>query len=474
MPAARYWRVVGVDTWGGGALSLSELRLYSSGGEVAATLGCTHAPSAGTLASLNDASLATACEVSREAYASAGFAFTFDCGASTSVSAFGFGTGSDAGRSRALAIGTLQYLDAGAWVTHATFGAFPWPGANAWSGNPSGGDEQWSLVAALLPMEDDFVAAKGGAWTVSGAVAIDSAPRFVGVPSARFNGGRMTSAYSADTDLASGDWTVEFWVQFSTLSTAVIYNHGVGTGYFSVQVWLNGSTFGLRGFSPGGAMVYNILGGTASAGVPYFVSARRAGSTITLHVDGVLIGSASVATALFGAAIGPTLGAYSDGVAPMNGWLGQVRITKGVAREAVVPSAPFPVGSGGGVVFLAPPVDTRPIAAHVAASAAVPAHATGALQGSVTARDVEFGGRGVVSGTVKRDADPVDLPMRRRVRLFDERSGLLVREAWSEAATGAYSFAGLDATRTYTVVAYDHEHHYRAVIADNMTPEAAP
>lgn len=471
MPAARYWRVVGVDTWGGGALSLSELRLYSSGGEVVATLGCTHAPSAGVLAALSDASLATTCEFSREAYASAGFAFTFDCGASTSVSAFGFGTGGDADHSRAPAMGTLQYLDADTWVTQATLGAFPWPGANAWSGNPSGGDEQWSLVAALLPMEDDFVAEKGGAWTAAGTVSIDSTPRFVGVPSARFNNGRLTSAYSADTDLASGDWTIEFWVQFSTVSTAVIYNDGVGTSYWSVQVWLNGSTFGLRGFNPGGSMVCNILGGTASTGVPYFISARRAGSTITLHVNGTLIGSASVPGPLFGAAIGPTLGAYSDGVAPMDGWLGQVRITKGVAREAVVPGAPFPIGSGGGVVFLAQPVDTQAFAALVAASAAVPAHATCVLQGSVTARDVAFGGAGVVSGTVKRDADPVDLPMRRRVRLFDERSGLLVREAWSEAATGAYSFAGIDAARTYTVVAYDHDRAYRAVIADNMTPE---
>lgn len=93
------------------------------------------------------------------------------------------------------------------------------------------------------------------------------------------------------------------------------------------------------------------------------------------------------------------------------------------------------------------------------------------LPGLELARDIEFGGCGVVIGTVKRDADPVDLPMRRRVRLFDERSGLLVREAWSDAATGAYSFAGLDASRTYTVVAYDHDHAYRAVIADNMTPE---
>ncbi len=138
---------------------------------------------------------------------------------------------------------------------------------------------------------------------------------------------------------------------------------------------------------------------------------------------------------------------------------------------------PYP-GSGVltdvGAQNLALVTETARHRAVIAATADVHGFVTAPASRLLTARDVAFGGAGVISGTVKRDADPLDLPMRRRVRLFDERSGLLVREAWSEAATGAYSFAGLDATRTYAVVAYDHEHHYRAVIADNMTPEAAP
>ena len=44
----------------------------------------------------------------------------------------------------------------------------------------------------------------------------------------------------------------------------------------------------------------------------------------------------------------------------------------------------------------------------------------------------------------------------------------------SDAITGAYSFDYVDMTRKYTVISYDHTGIYRAVIADNQTPELIP
>ena len=63
MPAARYWRIVGVETYAGGDLELSELHLYDASGRVdaAATLTSTIAPAAGTLAALQDDNLGTTC-----------------------------------------------------------------------------------------------------------------------------------------------------------------------------------------------------------------------------------------------------------------------------------------------------------------------------------------------------------------------------------------------------------------------------
>ena len=85
--------------------------------------------------------------------------------------------------------------------------------------------------------------------------------------------------------------------------------------------------------------------------------------------------------------------------------------------------------------------------------------------------DRDFGGFGRIAGTVKEDGTP-DVPVKRRVRLHREQDGLLIREVWSHPTTGAYSFDHIDTTKRYTVITYDYEHDYRAVIADNITPEA--
>lgn len=83
-------------------------------------------------------------------------------------------------------------------------------------------------------------------------------------------------------------------------------------------------------------------------------------------------------------------------------------------------------------------------------------------------------GVGRIYGTVARKGDPVNTPLRRKVRLFREVDGLLVREMWSDAVTGEYEFRFVDELQTWTVIAYDYEHNFRAVIADNLTPEVMP
>lgn len=97
---------------------------------------------------------------------------------------------------------------------------------------------------------------------------------------------------------------------------------------------------------------------------------------------------------------------------------------------------------------------------------------TGAIRDMITG--VLGQGIGRVRGTVKRKDQPANVPLKRRVRLVRERDGLVVREAWSDAATGEYDFKYIDELQTWTVIAYDHEHNFRSVIADNLTPEMMP
>ena len=92
MPAARYWRVVGVETYTGGDLELSELHMYDTAGrlDATATLTSTVAPTAGALSALQDGDLGTACRFAGSALRAGGFALMWDFGGPQSVSRLKF------------------------------------------------------------------------------------------------------------------------------------------------------------------------------------------------------------------------------------------------------------------------------------------------------------------------------------------------------------------------------------------------
>lgn len=88
-------------------------------------------------------------------------------------------------------------------------------------------------------------------------------------------------------------------------------------------------------------------------------------------------------------------------------------------------------------------------------------------------RNIHFGGAGLIIGSVKEKAaqsGTLNRALVRRVQLFSAQTNLLVAETWS-AADGSYRFDHLDPDQRFTVVAHDHERHYRAVIADRLQPQ---
>lgn len=211
-------------------------------------------------------------------------------------------------------------------------------------------DASFSSVAALLPMNGTagsttFTDVKGNVWTPAGGAQISTAHSFFGVGVGVFDGdARVITPDSAELRMATGDFTIEFLVRFTAVGVNhVIVNKGVDTGNFAYQVWVNtANQFGFRGAVVGGGSVgLDILGGAAAAGVDYFMSARRSGDVFTLHVNGSLIGTQTISGARY-ADSGPLcIGAFSNGVAGLQGYLGQVRITPGVVRSTSTPVAPW-------------------------------------------------------------------------------------------------------------------------------------
>lgn len=111
------------------------------------------------------------------------------------------------------------------------------------------------------------------------------------------------------------------------------------------------------------------------------------------------------------------------------------------------------------------PLFSAPLSGPATHALATRTHATGDLS--------DLGGAGRITGRVKVDSNP-DYPVRRRVRLFDQRDNRLVAEQWSDPVTGLYSFDNINAARRYVVISYDHTGVYNAEVLDAMEPEPMP
>lgn len=87
--------------------------------------------------------------------------------------------------------------------------------------------------------------------------------------------------------------------------------------------------------------------------------------------------------------------------------------------------------------------------------------------GSLARRDVVDGGHGSIVGKITIEGHAA----RRCVRLFEARTGRLLRQTWS-SEDGRYGFNYIDPAREYFVLAHDHTGQFNAVIADRVQAEA--
>lgn len=100
-----------------------------------------------------------------------------------------------------------------------------------------------------------------------------------------------------------------------------------------------------------------------------------------------------------------------------------------------------------------------------------PSDTAAVLRPRLSSIDRQDGGRGRIVGTVKEKGTPANIPLRRRVVLLSMPGSRAIRETWSDPVSGVYEFNEIDMNRRYTVVSYDHTSVYRAVAADNLSPE---
>lgn len=191
-----------------------------------------------------------------------------------------------------------------------------------------------------------------------GNAQIDTDQKYFGASSLLLDGAsdRVTAPAGTSWDFGSGQFTVEFFVRFATLTSTNRGMIGAG-GSASNRSWGANVASGLASFgfafsSDGGASYNNSFttsGVTPATDTWYHICIDRDGSNkFRMYIDGVMRGSMTTANAINYETTALGIGDLdASGSTDMNGWIDEIRITKGVARYAsdsgfTVPTSAYP------------------------------------------------------------------------------------------------------------------------------------
>jgi hypothetical protein len=169
--------------------------------------------------------------------------------------------------------------------------------------------------------------------TVSTA-QVSTNPVKYGTGSIKFNGStdRLTIRRSDLFDFGTGDFTIESWILFNSVSTIQAFatnylNSTTGWGW----QWRSDTGAWNFGYGDTGLISYT---NTPVVGTWIHSAVCRSNNVLRMFVNGVLVSTVTNSTNMSGTTTDLTLGVnpFSGGVQYFNGYLDDFRITKGVGR----------------------------------------------------------------------------------------------------------------------------------------------
>ena len=171
-----------------------------------------------------------------------------------------------------------------------------------------------------------------------------------GTTSMSFDGtGDYLISNTATTDLyafSSGDFTIEFWLYLNTVSGNQIVYDGRPSGTQTTQPTIFVSSAVVSYYTNNSTV---ITGSTLSTGQWYHIAVARSGTSTKMFVNGTQVGSTYTDSTVYtNTANRPIIGvdSFSLGTNPLNGYIDDLRVTKGFCRYTTtfsVPTAAFPL-----------------------------------------------------------------------------------------------------------------------------------
>ena len=212
-------------------------------------------------------------------------------------------------------------------------------------------DEYWADVVLLLHCDGSNgsstftdLSNSNHSITVTGAT-VSTAEKQFGTGSLRVDNNQYITTPGSSNFSLPGDFTVEMWAKFDASQGSANYT------LFELGSYDNGILLRSDGLYLTGGRIDSTIDLSSTSWRHYAVT--RAGSTIRLFYDGVsqTLDSSTVSgtlnTANAAVRFGATRHAGGDGVNYMQGYIDEIRITKGVARYTsnfTAPTAAFPNG----------------------------------------------------------------------------------------------------------------------------------
>jgi hypothetical protein len=139
------------------------------------------------------------------------------------------------------------------------------------------------------------------------------------------SGDYLSSASHADWSFGTGDFTVDLWVRFNSVSGTQYMVSVEQSGAFTLLV--ESGTLRVARTGTANDLSYSW---SPSTGVWYHVAVSRASNAMKLFVDGAVVASGTVSSNYGQGVLG--VGARANGSNYFNGWMDEVRISKGIAR----------------------------------------------------------------------------------------------------------------------------------------------
>jgi Concanavalin A-like lectin/glucanases superfamily len=185
-------------------------------------------------------------------------------------------------------------------------------------------------------MTDESSAAHGNASVVNTAV-ISTAQSVFGGSSLALDGASYISyPDSADWDFSNQPFTVECRFYTNSLAGGVhmIVGQWFSAGNLGWELWLNGSSLQFL-LSDDGTTNRTVATTTIAANTWYAVAVDFDGSKYRMYINGAMVSSSSTLYTINNSPIVLGIGASSNGPSSfINGFVDELRLTKGVARYA--------------------------------------------------------------------------------------------------------------------------------------------